>query len=290
MELYQLSYFLAVAEHQNFTHAARRLHMAQPALSQQIRNLETELGAPLFIRGRRQTLLTTAGEAFLPQAEALLAMAETAKQTVADVAQLRRGRLLIASVSTLSARWLPPVVRRFRHTHPFVELVLREESSEQVGELVESSVAELGFLQLPANPKQFAIRPLFTEPFVVLAPAGHRLARQASVTIAELSEEPFICFKGRAHQVVRDACRAADFEPRVACESRELETVRALVEAGLGVAVLPRLATAERRKQVAVLRLRDPVLERTLGMITRRGHVLSAAAQAFVGAFGKDEG
>ena len=84
MELYQLSYFLAVAEHHNFTHAARRLHMAQPALSQQIRNLETELGAPLFIRGRRQTLLTTAGEAFLPQAEALLALAEDIKTFIEE--------------------------------------------------------------------------------------------------------------------------------------------------------------------------------------------------------------
>ena len=278
MELYQLAYFIAVAHQRNFTHAARHLHLAQPALSRQIRNLEEELGAPLFIRGRRQTRLTAAGEAFLPRAEALIAMAGTAKQAVADVAGLRRGRLVIAAIQTLSAYWLPPVVQRFRQSHPSIELVLAEDSSARVAELVDTGGAELGFLQLPVNGEKFDIRELFTEPFLVILPPRHALAGHHSLALRELAGEPFISYKGKARDVALAACRAAGFEPRVVCESSELETVRALVAAGLGVAVLPRIALPAARKNLMALPLRAPRLERTVGLITRRGHVWSAVA------------
>src|SRR5437667_13603 len=121
MELYQLAYFLEAARQRNFTRAAERLRIAQPALSQQMRRLEEELGTPLFVRGRKQTVLTPAGEAFHPQALALISLAENARQVVAEVAQLRRGRLMIASIPTLSACWLPPIIQKFRKLHPFIE-------------------------------------------------------------------------------------------------------------------------------------------------------------------------
>jgi DNA-binding transcriptional LysR family regulator len=287
MELYQLAYFLEVTRQKNFTRAAERLNLAQPALSQQMKNLEAELGAPLFVRGRRQTLLTPAGEALLPRAEALLAQAEAARQTVAEVASLRGGRLVIATIPSVSACWLPPVIRRFRAAHPGVELVLVEESSGRVAELVESGRAELGLLQLPVNGEVFDVRELACEPFVLLVGAEHPVARQKTIRLAALAGEPFIFYKGRARDTVLSACREAGFEPRVACESGELETVRALVAAGLGVALLPRLAVTAGRPAIRVLELRDPRVERTLGWIRRRGHPLSRAASAFVAGFNK---
>lgn len=281
MELYQLTYFLEVARQKNFTRAAERLNLAQPALSQQMKNLEAELGAALFVRGRRQTLLTAAGEALLPRAEALLAQAEAAKQTVAEVADLRGGRLVIATIPSVSACWLPAVIRRFRAAHPKVELVLMEESSGRVGELVESGRAELGLLQLPVNDTVFAIRELAREPFVLLAAATHPVARQKTVRLAALAGEPFVFYKGRARDTALSACREAGFEPRVACESGELETVRALVAAGLGLAIVPRLAARATPAGLVELPLRDPRVERTLGLISVRGHPWSAAAKAF---------
>lgn len=284
MELYQLAYFVEVARQHNFTRAAERLHLAQPALSQQIQKLEAELGAELFVRGRRQTLLSAAGEAFYPRAQALLALADSAKQTVAEVAQLRRGRLVIATIPTLSACWLPPVIQLFRRAYPHVELMLREETSSGVAELVDQAVAELGFLQLPVTGEQFQVKALITEPFLVLLRRDHRLAGRKSLNLADLAGEPFVFYKGQVRAVTLAACRAAGFEPRIACESSELETVRALVTAGLGVALLPRLALPESLKQLAALPIRGPRLTRQLGMITRRDRVWSAAAKAFVAA------
>ena len=287
MELYQLTYFLEVARQKNFTRASERLRIAQPALSQQMKNLEAELGAPLFVRGRKQTLLTAAGEALLPRAEALIAQAEAAKQTVAEVAQLRGGRLVVATIPSVSACWLPEVIRGFRERHPKVELLLVEESSERVAELVESGRAELGVLQLPVSKELFDVHELVTEAFVVLASSRHSIARQKSIRLAQLASESFVFYKGRARDTALAACRTAGFEPRIACESGELETVRALVGAGLGLAIVPELAARTPQKGVVVVRLREPRVERTLGLITRRGHAWSAAARAFVELLGR---
>ncbi len=281
MELYQLTYFLEVARQKNFTRAAERLNLAQPALSQQMKNLEAELGAALFVRGRRQTLLTAAGEALLPRAEALLAQAEAAKQTVAEVADLRGGRLVIATIPSVSACWLPAVIRAFRKDYPRVELVLVEESSDRVAEWVDSGRAELGFLQLPVSGDSFEIEELVTESFVVLAPAAHVLAGRRSVRLAELAMESFVFYKGRARDTALAACRTAGFEPRVVCESGELETVRSLVSAGLGLAIIPQLGAVHLAKGLTTVLLREPRVERKLGMIGRRNHEWSAAARAF---------
>jgi DNA-binding transcriptional LysR family regulator len=282
MELYQLGYFIEIARQKNFTRAAERLNLAQPALSQQMKNLESELGTPLFVRGRRQTVLTAAGEALLPRAEALLALAESARHTVAEVAQLRRGRLVMATIPALSATWLLPAIQRFRQTHPFIELVLVEESSGRVADLVETGAAELGFLQLPLNRDGLEVRELFREPFMAILPARHPLARKPTLSLQQLAGEPFVFYKGKARDAALAACREAGFEPRLACESGELETVRALVTAGLGVALLPKLATIGATKRLAVLRLKEPKVERALGLISRQGHAWSAAATAFV--------
>ena len=285
MELYQLVYFIELSRTRNFTRAAERLRIAQPALSQQIRNLEKELGSPLFARGRRETVLTAAGRALQPKAEALLALAEDAKHTVAEVTQARRGRLVVATIPTVSAALLPDAISRFRRSHPGVELVLREESSEGVAELVERGVAELGFLQLPVGDERFDIRQIVRERFQMVCAAGHPLARTRAVSLAQLAREPFVLYKGRVRSAVLEACRNAGFEPRVACESGEIETVRALVRAGLGVAILPQLALVVPMKAVVARPLVKPVLERRLGLIRRREQDWSPAARAFLAAF-----
>ena len=124
--------------------------------------------------------------------------------------------------------------------------------------------------------------PGHTEAFVVLASAKHPIARQKSIRLAQLVAEPFVFYKGRARDTALAACRTAGFEPRIACESGELETVRALVSAGLGLALVPELAARTLQKGTTVVRLREPRVERTLGLITRRSHTWSAAAKKLV--------
>lgn len=282
MELYQLVYFREIARQKHFTHAAERLNLAQPALSQQMHNLEAELGTPLFVRGRKQTYLTPAGEVLLPYAEELLAQREAAKHAVAEVAQLRGGRLIFATISVVNAFWLSEVIHRFREQFPKVELVLLEESSTRVTELVESGRAELGFLQLPLkSSKLLEVRELLKEPFVLLAPSTHAVARQKSVRLADMAQESFVFSAGRAGDTAFAACRAAGFEPRIVCESDEDEAIRLLVQAGLGLAIVAKQAAREVLKGVVSITLRTPHVERRLGLISRRGHDWSAAAKEF---------
>jgi LysR family hydrogen peroxide-inducible transcriptional activator len=278
MELYQLGYFIEIARQRSFTRAAGRLHMAQPALSQQMKNLEAELGTPLFIRGRKEVQLTAAGKAFLPRAEGLLVQAEAAKAIVSDVAQLRGGKLTIAAIPSVSACLLPEVIQRFSRQHGQVELQLIEDSSERVADCVESGLADIGFLQLPASKSTFKAQSLITEPFVLLVGRSHPLAGQKTVLLRQLSAESFIFYKGRARDTALESCRKAGFEPRIVCESGELGTVRALVAAGLGLAIVPRLAAGNLPATILTVAIREPKMQRQIAAVWQKGSVLSPAA------------
>ncbi|MFN0078069.1 MAG: LysR family transcriptional regulator [Prosthecobacter sp.] len=282
MELYQLGYFIQIARQRSFTRAAERLHMAQPALSQQMKNLEAELGTALFIRGRKEIQLTAAGKAFLPRAEALLTQAEAAKAIVSDVAQLRGGKLVIAAIPSVSACLLPEVIRSFSRLHGKVELQLIEDSSERVAASVESGVADVGFLQLPASKAAFEALTIITEPFMLLVAKSHALAKHKEVALKQLATESFIFYKGRARDTALEACRKAGFEPRIACESGELETVRALVAAGLGLAVVPQLAGGNLPKTIQAITIREPKMQRQIAAVWQKGSVLSPAAEALL--------
>ncbi len=282
MEFYQLAYFREIARQKHFTRAAARLNISQPALSHQIHNLEAELGTPLLVRGRNQTQLTPAGEVLLQYIVELFAQKEVAKQTVSDAAQLRGGRLIIATISVANAFLISEVISRFRQQFPMVELVLLEKTSEGVTEMVESGQAELGFLQLPLKgSKRLDAQALVTEPFVMLVSSTHATARQKSVRLAQFAGETFVFSTGRAGDTAYAACRATGFEPRVVCESNEDDAIRLLVVAGLGVAIVAKQAARELPKGVVAIALRTPRIERTLGMISRHGQKLSTPAEKF---------
>ncbi len=281
MELYQLEYFLEAARQRSFTRAAGRLHLAQAALSEQMRKLESELGAPLFHRARRETTLTAAGETLRLHAELLLAQAETARRSVQDLVNLRGGRLVMGAIPSVSACVLPAAIAVFRHKHPLVELALLEGTSETVAQWVETGRVEFGIVQLPTTGGSFDETPLFTEPFVALVASAHPAAKQRRISLAKLAHEPFVLYKGRARDTALAACRAAGFEPRIACESSELETIRSLVAAGLGIAILPRLAARQPTAGCTAVRLGGAPVERQVAVLSRSGHTASPSAAVF---------
>lgn len=281
MELYQLRYFVEVARQRNFTRAAARLHLAQAALSEQIRKLEQELGAVLFQRGRRESTLTAAGKTLRLHAEALIERADVARNAVQAVMGLRGGRLVIGAIPSVSAGLLPKLLVAFRKSHPKVELVIVEGTSEDVAEGVESGRIEMGIIQHPSSGNLLEERLLLVEAFALLVPTRHWVAGRRNVRLSDVAEEPFVFFKGRARDSALAACREAGFEPRMACESGELETVRALVAAGLGLALLPQLAARKATAGCVVVRVQSPRVERRLIVVTRKGHALSPAAREF---------
>lgn len=281
MELYQLEYFLEAARQRNFTRAAARLHLAQAALSEQIRKLESELGTPLFNRGRRETVLTAAGETLRLHAEALIDRAAAARHAVQDLVGLRGGRLTIGAIPSVSACLLPSAIAAFRKRHPLVELALFEGTSEAVAQWVGDGRVEFGIVQLPTTDGSFDEHLLLTEPFVALLAKTHPAAKQRCITLAKLAHEPFVFYKGRARDTALAACRAAGFEPRIACESSELETIRSLVAAGLGIAILPQLATRHPATNCIAVRLRGDPVERQVAILSRSGHTASPGATVF---------
>jgi DNA-binding transcriptional LysR family regulator len=214
-------------------------------------------------------------------AEALLERAEAAKRAVQDLISLRGGRLTIGAIPSVSACLLPAAIAAFRKLHLLVELALFEGTSEIVAQWVESGRVEFGIVQLPTGSGSFDEHPLFVEPFVVLISKNHSLAKQKTIALAKLADEPFILYKGRARDTALTACRTAGFEPRIACESSELETIRSLVAAGLGIAILPQLATRQATPGCAVVRLRGDPVERQVALLTRTGHSTSPSAAAF---------
>ncbi len=281
MELYQLEYFLEAARQRNFTRAALRLNLAQAALSEQMRKLESEMGTPLFHRGRRDTILTTAGETLRLHAEELIQRASAARRAVQDLVGLRTGRLTIGAIPSVSACLLPAAIAAFRKRHPLVELALFEGTSEAVAQGVESGRVDFGIVQLPAGGGSFEEQLLLTEPFVALISKNHRVSHQSAVSLSKLSDEPFVFYKGRARDTALTACRTAGFEPRIVCESSELETIRSLVAADLGIAILPELATLHPVRNCVAIRLRGNPVKRQVAILSRSGHTASPGAAVF---------
>ncbi|MEV6823861.1 LysR substrate-binding domain-containing protein [Amycolatopsis sp. NPDC051102] len=238
-DLRKLRYFVAVAEELHFGRAAARLHVAQPALSRQIRALETELKTALFVRDRRSTVLTAAGEQLLADARDLLAAAEAVHRRVTAAAEATP----VLTVGFMPGIVVTPAVRVLAADRPDVRVRLLRTSWHDQVEVLHDGRVDVGIVRLPIDRRGLTVRPLFTEPRVVMVPAGHRLAGKESVSVAELADEHLLQDPDAVPEW-RDIAlelRAAERPevPRIHSVEEKLE----LVAAGAGISVLP-LSTA----------------------------------------------
>lgn len=292
MELRQLRYFAAAARRRHFTAAAAALHVAQPALSQQIRGLEREIGVELFDRTGRRVRLTPAGEALLIHAERVLTAVARAETAMAEFAGLLRGRVVVGALPSLAEHQLPALLAGFHARYPGLELALREERTAQLLVLLAGGEIDLAILhQSPAAdpPADVILEPLFTEELVAVVAPDKPLAARGALPLAALRDEPFVTSQpGSAiRHTLLQAAAAAGFTPRIAFESGGAATVRALAAAGLGVAILPRSEAVAAGPPVAVLAIDPPDLTRTVALAWSTGHYRPAATAAFL-AFARD--
>ncbi|MGE8589789.1 MAG: LysR substrate-binding domain-containing protein [Alcaligenes sp.] len=248
MDFRQLRYFVAVAEELSFSAAARRLHVSQPPLSLQIKALETELGAVLLDRDKRNVALTTAGALFLEQARRALGNLDRAAEVVRLASQGEAGEIRIAfTASVPMAEAFPRVVQTFRSSHPAARAdLIHMSTGQQLQALADKSI-DVGFLRpslLFCPPPNIQTLDLWTDRLVAVLPAWHALAAtQSPLPMAALSDEPFILFPrglgcGLFEHVMVLASRAG-FAPRLMQEAREGATIVGLVAAGMGISVLP---------------------------------------------------
>ncbi|MCK9259113.1 MAG: LysR substrate-binding domain-containing protein [Azoarcus sp.] len=246
MELRHLRYFVAVAEELSFTRAAERMHIGQPPLSMQIRDLESELGVLLFERTRRKVTLTQAGARLLVRARNILAAATEASEEMRRVAGGEVGELRIGFTSSLPyTNTLPDVLYAYRRRFPGVHLQLREMFSVEQFDALARGGLDIGLVRsgVPNAPSGIAVREIGRDPLRIVINAAHALAGEPALNFADLSNEDFITFPNDAGtglpMILRALCRAAGFEPRVVQLAREATTQIGLVAAGLGLALLP---------------------------------------------------
>ena len=243
IELRHLRYFVAVAEELHFGRAAERLHLAQPPLSQQIRKLEGMLGHALFQRTSRAVRLTAAGAVFLERARRTL---RTLEEDVAEVRSVGRGEegvLRVGFIGSGMLTRLPDVFREYRAAFPRVQLTLSESFTAQVVRGLETGALDVGFLRDAGAVKGLEVRALFSETFVAVLPAGHRLAKERSVAPAEMRDEPFVFYSPAAGTLAFERPMSVfarhGFRPRVVQEASHWLTILQLIGAGLGVSVAP---------------------------------------------------
>ena len=244
MELRHLRYYVAVAEECHFGRAAERLHMAQPPLSQQIKQLETELGVQLLTRSTRKVELTAAGERYLDRARAILASVDAAGDEAARVAAGEVGRVAIGFTGSATYEVLPVLARALREDFPDLELDLRGEmlTPDQVGALHQGTL-DIAFLRPPVRDASITLRILRREPLIAVLPMSHPLAARQQVRLNDLRHEQFITYPSHHRSVVydavMDACQHAGFTPASTLEVGETSTLVVFVAAGLGVALGP---------------------------------------------------
>jgi LysR family transcriptional activator of glutamate synthase operon len=279
MELRQLTYFEAVARLGGFTRAAERLHIAQSAVSAQVRALEAELGVALFARTTRRVTLTEAGALFLERVRRVLGELDGARAELAELAAVVRGRVAIGSMAVLGGYDLPAALVAFHARHPGVSLTLRSGLIAELLELLDSGEADLVVGPVHDDlPSRFSAHRLVDEEVVLVLPAGRPRVR----TLAELRDEPFVCLPaGSGLRAILDgAADAAGFTPRVQFETHSAASVRHLVGAGLGVALLARSAVQAPGPAVTVVELDPAPPHPSIGLIHHRDRRLSAAARA----------
>ncbi len=286
MDLRQLRYLVALAEEGNFTRAAATAHVAQPALSQQIRRLEDELGLALVERTTRRVALTDAGGMLVVRARRILAELEAAAAELQAVRGMYTGHVSIGAMHTMGPVDLSLALALFSERHPNVQFTVREQSSEEMAEMLRVDELDLAFLSVTERVEShdLGLHRLVLEELVALLPPGHRLARRRRLRMADLADEPFISFRtgARLRELLESAGHQAAFEPRVTLESNESQRIRRLVSRGLGVAILPRSDAEGPGAEVAVVALTEPQLERDITLAWREGRRHAPAAAEFL--------
>ncbi|MBY5629335.1 LysR family transcriptional regulator [Rhizobium leguminosarum] len=278
MELRHLRYFLAVAEEGNFTRAAGKLGIGQPPLSQQVRDLEREVGAALFHRVPHGAELTAAGAAFLGEAKASLAAAEKAKLAAQSANRGETGRLSLGF--TASSAFNPVVsttIRRFRARWPEVQLSLTEMNTLALMQKLERGELDATFMRPSLDdPAGIRLRRLPDEPMVIALPASHPLARRSKLPLAALADEPFILFPRLVGLSLYDdvvlACRKAGFELTVAQEAPQISSVVNLVAADLGVSIVPASISQIKLEGVAYRPIEGPPAVARLALAILKTH------------------
>ncbi|MDK8182502.1 LysR family transcriptional regulator [Paenibacillus sp. UMB4589-SE434] len=285
MELRQLHYFVKVAQKEHVTQAAEEMHVAQSAVSRQIHQLEEELGVKLFLQKGRNLQLTPVGQLFLKRAEVILKELDRAVQEVQEFMDPELGEIRIGFPHSLGVHLIPSVVAAFRKLHPNVKFRFKQGMYPSLIRDIVRAEVDLAFISpFPEDCDQVDGEVVLTEQLYAILPPTHPLAGQEEIRLAQLKDDTFVLFSQgySLRPLVWDACIKAGFTPHIGFEGEETDTIRGLVAAGMGVSLLPDMALKHMTElQPVAVRISEPQVMRTIGLIRRADEKLPLVAKTF---------
>ncbi|PQQ29387.1 transcriptional regulator CynR [Photorhabdus hindustanensis] len=283
MLLRHINYFLAVAEHHSFTRAATALHVSQPALSQQIKQLEETLGAQLFDRTGRATQLTDAGEVYFRYARRALQDLEEGKRAIHDVGDLSRGSLRVAVTPTFTTYLIGPLVKSFHNLYPNITLTVREMSQERIEELLVDDELDVGIAFDEIHSPDIDAQRLLVETLALVVGKEHPLAKCRTMSLKALNNESLVLLTSEfaTRKQIDRYCRQNDICPRVLMEANSLSAVIEIIRHTSLATLLPAKIACDREELVSIV-LTPSLLQRTAVLMQRKGAYQTAAARAFI--------
>jgi DNA-binding transcriptional LysR family regulator len=292
MEIHQLQAFEAVVAYRSFTRAAEILHLTQPAVTRQIAALEAELRTRLFDRLGRTVQMTTAGEALHRYAEMIVQLEREAHQAVADIGSGAAGRLTVGASSTLATYLLPALLRNFRASHPKVDIAVHTGISAQVLEMVRANGVDIGLVTAEVVDSALVSTALADYETCVVVPPSHPLAKRDSVRAADLAGSPLILMEAGTNlrTYVDRLLNAAGVEEQVTMELDNVEAIKRMIEAELGLSMLPEVSVSAEvaAGRLVALKLVDvPQANRQIRIVYRKDKYLNLAMRAFIGLLGE---
>lgn len=285
MDVQALRYFVEVARQGGFTRASQTLHVTQPAISKMVKALEEELGTPLLLRERRRVTLTDAGQIVLERAEGVLDTLRGIEEEVAELAELRRGKLRIGMPPITGVTFFAPLLAEYHQAYPGIVLELREEGSHHLEALVMNRELDVGGVVLPTDEDAFGTMPFVKDQLKAVLHPSHPLARERSITLRQLESTPFVLYRPEfaLHGHILEACRRSGFKPTVVSESSHWDFIVATVKANLGVALLPNtLCRGLDRREVRSVPLTEPTIPWDVALIWRKDRHLPPATRAWL--------
>ncbi|KYZ77959.1 LysR family transcriptional regulator [Anaerosporomusa subterranea] len=285
MDIRQLRYFLAIAEEGQISGAAKRLHIAQPPLSQQLKIMEEELGVQLVERGSRSTRLTEAGRALRHRAEQILDLVNTTVKEVQAFDEGAKGTLALGTIASLGSNLLPDWISSFHEQYPGIDFLLWEGETERITDLLNSGVIEIGLVRLPIDSAIFESIHLPKEPLVAAMSNKWMDGGDGPMPIVELANKPLLTHRRHVSMITK-SCREAGFEPTILCKADDPRSMLAWADADIGIAI----ATASMARQItnSNLRYREiiaPGLETAAAVVWMKNRYMSTAARRFLETF-----
>jgi DNA-binding transcriptional LysR family regulator len=297
MDFRQLHYMLMVAEERSFSKAAQKLYIAQPSLSQYIQKLEQQLGVQLFDRSTTPLRLTYAGELYAETGKRILDLNSQLSQQMEDIANFKKGRLIIGLSPFRSTYIMPKILPSFYKQFPGIDIVLVEGTSPELENLALKGVTDISIMTLPIKDELFSYETIMTEEILLAIPPHHRISERIKeirtnnhpyleINLNDLREEPFILLKQnqKLHQISTYICEQAGFKPKIILETESIEAAHAFVAAGMGITFIPDTLTSFNKFQQHPIYLSIEKLKpiRTLVVAYRKGKYISKAAKEFI--------